>query len=399
MASTKGPAMEELVRAYFSRQGYFALRSVPFRFEDEDVTDVDVWLYSRQAASVRIRSIVDVKNKKSPKAFERVLWVKGLQQAMRCDRAVVATTETSSTLVRFAQTHNISVLSKNFLDKLAKKLEVGERITLEEFVEGVQRYEANKQDGDWLKILGDAKSAVASMAGFPAFNRAMFAFRFFGERVEVRIQHRDAAFRCVLLTAALACIALDAGLERFVFGDVEQRFAGLVDGVLYGDSGDGKLRASISSALEVVTEGLPNGKAIAAQAQEQFNQRLKAVRADIIAEFFMREHNAQHLFSVARELESAAHVIGDPMQSQLSIEAKSILGVFADFSGIKRFALKPAQLIQDIGSQSIADEHGTMGIKAPAIEKLEQIDPKVIDPENSSEQSAPLQKLIDFNRS
>ena len=394
MAILKGPALEELVRAYFSRQGYFALRSVPFRFEDEDVTDVDVWLYSRQAASVRIRSIVDVKNKKSPKAFERVLWVKGLQQAMRCDRAVVATTEVSTTLTRFAHTQNITVLSKNFLEKLSKKLDTDERISLEEFIEGVQKYEANKQDGDWLKILGDAKSAVASMAGFPAFNRAMFAFRFFGERVEVRVQHREAALRCSLLTAALACVALDAGLERFVFGDVDQRFNGIIDGVLYGDSGDGKVRTSIFSALEVVAEGLPNGKAIAAQAQDQFNQRLQDVRADIIAEFFMREHNAQHLFNVARELEFAAHTSGDPTRFQLSLEAKSILGVFADFSGIKRFAISPTQQSQVVEVQ-LEKSNDRMEVSPTPVEvSSDSINDKIVVAEIPLNQSSEQQKLI-----
>ena len=394
MAILKGHALEELVRAYFSRQGYFALRSVPFRFDDEDVTDVDVWLYSRQAASVRIRSIVDVKNKKSPKAFERVLWVKGLQQAMRCDRAVVATTEVSTTLTRFAQTQNITVLSKNFLEKLAVKLNTGERISLEEFIEGIQRYEANKQDGDWLKILGDAKSAVASVAGFPAFNSAMLAFRFFGERVEVRMQHRESALRCALLTAALSCVALDAALERFVFGDVDQRFNGIIDGVLYGDSGDGKVRASIFKAFEIVAEELPNGKAIAAKAQDQFDQRLQKVRADIIAEFFVREQNAQHLFNVARELEFAAHTSGDPTRFQLSLEAKSILGVFADFSGIKRFAISPSQQPQVVSVQPEERNDGTAVYPSPVAVSPDICGGKAVAAEIPLNQSAEQKKLI-----
>lgn len=339
MASTKGPVLEELVRAYFARQGFFVLRSVPFRFEDEDVTDLDAWLYSRQAASVRIRAIVDVKNKRSPKAFERVLWVKGVQLAMKCDRAIVATTDATPALSRFAHSQNIAVLSKDFLEKLAKKLDLDERLTLEQFVEAVQMNPAHKQDGDWLKVLGDAKSALASMQGFPAFNRAMFAFKFFAERTEVRIQHREAALRCALLTAALACVALDSGLERFVFGDVDQRFSGLKDGVLFGDSGDGRVQLSISAALEALTESMQNGRAIAAKAREQLQQRLTDVRPEVIAEHFMREHNAQHLFAVARELEAAAHTGGAPGSFKLSLEARSILGVFADFVGVKRSAL------------------------------------------------------------
>lgn len=339
--------MEELVRAYFARQGFFALRSVPFQYEENDVTDLDTWLYARQSATTRVRAIVDVKNKKSPKAFERVLWVKGLQTVMKCDRAIVATTDSSQSLLRFAQSQNIAVLSKDFLDKLAKKLDIDERLTLEELADLIQQNPGHKQDGDWLRILGDAKSAVASLPGFPAFNRAMFAFRFFGERVEVRVQHREVALRCALLSAAIACVALDIGLERFVFSDVDTRHEGLINGVIFGDSGDGRIQASIQTALEALSEGMQNGKAIAAQARQQLERRLEGVRAEVIAEYFMREHHAQHLFSAARELEAAAHTSGDPKRFVMSLETRSILGVFADFIGVKRSSLP---IVVDVGA-------------------------------------------------
>ena len=103
MAGKKGAALEEIARAYFQRQGYFALRSVPYRFEGEDVTDIDVWLYGRQAASGRIRAVVDAKDKRSPKALERVLWTKGLQATTGSDRAIVVTTDNNPRVNRFAR--------------------------------------------------------------------------------------------------------------------------------------------------------------------------------------------------------------------------------------------------------------------------------------------------------
>lgn len=348
MAPTKGAALEELVRAYFSRQGFFVLRSVPYRFEGEDVTDLDVWLYSRQAASSRIRAIVDVKNKKSPKAFERVLWVKGLQAALNCDRAIIATTDTNPNLVKFAQSQKIAVLSKNFLERLGSKLELDKRLSLEQFLELVQSYPDHKQDGDWLRILGDAKSAVASLSGFPAFNKAMIAFRFFAERAEVRTQHCEIAVRCAIMTAGLACVALDSALERFVFEDGDRRFEGLVEGITYGDAGDGRVKLSINTALSALSDGMHNGKAIAAQARAQLEKRLSGINADVIAEHFMREHNAQHLFAVSKEFDEAAHAIVPAKAASLSLEARSILGVFADFSGVKRSAL-PIGTSQDRG--------------------------------------------------
>ena len=53
MALAKGAGLEELARTYFARQGYVAIRSVSIQFEDEEVTDVDVWLYGRQGGGVR----------------------------------------------------------------------------------------------------------------------------------------------------------------------------------------------------------------------------------------------------------------------------------------------------------------------------------------------------------
>lgn len=366
MAATKGALLEELVRAYFARQGFFVLRSVPYRFDGEDVTDLDVWIYSRQAASARIRAIVDIKNKRTPKAFERILWVKGIQAALNCDRAIIATTDANPKVARFAQSQKIQVLSKGFLERLEKKLSRDDRLTLEEFAAAVQEYPAHKQDGDWLRIIGEAKSAVACMGGFPAFNRAMFAFRFFAERAEVRLQHRDIALRCALQAAALACIALDAGLERTVFEEGDRRFASVIDGINYGDDGDGRVLSSVKSAMSVLTEGLPNGRTIAAQAQQHFEQKISGLRADIVAEHFAREHNAQHLFAVAKELDEAAHVRAWN-SSELSLEARSVLGVFADFVGVKRTVLP-------IASQAVSQPAKVTPVASatPAIAKAEE---------------------------
>ena len=85
----RGPALEEALKAYFWQAGYFVVRGVPYRIDDDDVTDIDLWLYERPAALTRRRLIVDAKNKQRPKASERIVWSKGLQNAL-------ASTERSS---------------------------------------------------------------------------------------------------------------------------------------------------------------------------------------------------------------------------------------------------------------------------------------------------------------
>jgi hypothetical protein len=219
MAARKGVDLEELVRAYFALQGFFTLRSILLRYEDEEVTDIDVWAYGRQSARTRTRTLVDVKDKRSPKAFERILWARGMQLALGCDRAVVATTEGNPKIVRFAQQQNIALLRKGFLERLRDKIHISDRLTLEQFLDNIRSYPDHKQDGDWIRRLSDAKSALISLQGYHAFNKAMAEFRFFADRAQTRPRHKEQAIRGAYFTAALGCVALDAALERVLYED------------------------------------------------------------------------------------------------------------------------------------------------------------------------------------
>jgi len=300
--------------------------------------------------------IVDAKNKRSPKAFERILWARGMQAVLNCDRAIVATTDANPKVTRFAQQHKVAVLTKTFLERLERRIDVEERLSLEQFIENMHLNPSCKQDGDWLGRVDDAKAALASLPGFQAFNRIMSCFAFFAERVETRVLHRQQAIRATYLCAALACIALDGALERLAYERADQRVQGIIDGVTYGDSGDGKARANIDRVLDVLSEGMVNGRVLAAQARNTFNELFSGVRADIIAEYFARETNASHLFNVAKELDDGAHANRVEDLSHLTIEARSILGVFCDFAGAKRSLILSEGPMSIVGAASSASE-------------------------------------------
>jgi hypothetical protein len=368
MART-GAGLEELVRAYFARQGFFALRGVSFRFEDEEVTDIDAWLYGRQSASVRIRAIVDIKDKRSPKAFERILWARGMQLALGCDRAIVATTDGGTKIVKFAHQQKVALLTKEFLARLESKLEASERLTLEQFNDNIRSYKDHKQDGDWLRRISDAKSALISVQGYPAFNKAISTFAFFAERALTRPHNKQQALRGAYETAALACIALDSALERVVYEDQSSRYQAIAEGVTYGDAGDGRVQNSIKTVLDVVSNGLPNGRVVAKQAGDALAKMFENVRADIIAEHFAKEHNAATLFTIAKELDDRAHSIDANKIQSLSVEAKAILGVFADFVQVKRTALLSGT--SPPGAPSPSSESGNPPSAEPVTEKAD----------------------------
>ncbi len=349
----KGEALEELVRHYFDKQGFFALRSVPFRFGNEGVTDIDVWLYHRPAASARMRGVVDVKSKKSPKALERILWTKGIQAALKCEKAIVATTDVNPMITRFGREQGVTILTKSFLDRLEKNLEPSARLSLDDLILKIAEYGAHKQDGDWLKRIESAKSKLISLPGFLAFNRILPSFAFFAERAYTRPQYKEQALRLTLLCAALACVALDSALEQLAFEDLSKRYDSILNGVTFGDVGDGRTRRTIEDVLSLVSESMENGAVIAVQARESINKRFQAIRADVIAEYFAREHNAAALFGIARELDREAHKKDPPKVDALSTEAKSVVGILADFVRVPRqYLLSVSPPIKDHGAAS-----------------------------------------------
>ncbi|VCV83952.1 hypothetical protein BANRA_01843 [Escherichia coli] len=83
--------MEELLRDYFMQAGYYVVRGVPFVYEGFDITDIDLWLYSRTSSISREITIVDIKIK--TQAIERIFWTKGLAEAVGAGNAIVASTE------------------------------------------------------------------------------------------------------------------------------------------------------------------------------------------------------------------------------------------------------------------------------------------------------------------
>jgi hypothetical protein len=262
-----------------------------------------------------------------------------MQLALGCDRAIVATTDGGLKIIKFAHQQKVALLTKEFLARLQNKLGTSERMTLEQFNETIRAYKDHKQDGDWLRRISDAKSALISLQGFPAFNKAISMFAFFAERAQTRPHNKEQALRSAYLTAALACIALDSALERVVYEDQTSRYRAIAEGVTYGDAGDARVQNSIKMVLDVISNGSPNGRVVAKQAGEALAKMFEGVRADIIAEHFAKEHNAVTLFQVAKELDDRAHSLDASGIQAISVEAKAVLGIFADFVQAKRTAL------------------------------------------------------------
>ncbi len=171
---------------------------------------------------------------------------------------------------------------------------------------------------------------------------------------------KEQALRGAYFTAALACIALDSALERVVYDDPQSPHRTIQDGVTYGDAGDARVQNSLKAVLDIIARSLENGRVISKQAEAAMDKRFQDLRADIIAEYFTKEHNARVLVDVAKELDACAHHVDPKKIQRLSREAKSVLGVYADFVRANRGALLNGNLSERAGRNlSKRDDEGS----------------------------------------
>jgi hypothetical protein len=337
----KGLELEETLKEYFWQAGYFAVRGVPFRLDDEDVTDVDVWLYERPAALSRRRLIVDAKNKTKPKAAERIIWARGLQLALSVDGAIVASTDKRPSSHRLAKSVGITLLDGDAINKLASapKLRSNDQLSSEEYDVLFKTVDAARRNADWRTALLSARSSLLTNFGIHSANMALRVAGFFAEQAILAAPKSDqaqVALRGFYSTCAYAAIGLDFVLADLAFQSHEDRRAALITGVRYGNTNVREALMPVRTAIGLVRQHASNGGSVAAQVERGFDHQAARVPAEIIAEYVARLSATDALYVVARELERNAFKIDIAHFDALSVETRSLLGVLLDFHGVSR---------------------------------------------------------------
>jgi hypothetical protein len=332
----KGADAEEALRNYFINLGYYVVRGCKFRYKRFDVTDVDLWLYGKNSALTRERINVDIKNKKTPQALERVLWAKGLQSTLKLDKCIVATTESRVDVRQFGLQHGITVLDGEFLKRLINS-EKGrqERIVEEQLLEDIDRESLGKLGGDWRNKYESGKSRLLETLTFDGCNAWLDDICYFiGQSVGPANSSRCAQ-RLVYFSISAFLITVDFVLREHAVSSQDQREDVLNSGFRFGNFGKaytdkiGKLAANL---VVNVTNKPELGETILVALSEQ----AEGVKSDVLAEFLSKSGNSGLLFDVAREFESAAFHVHGKAPLELSVRAQSIMGVLADFHGIDR---------------------------------------------------------------
>lgn len=342
-----GFEVEELLRAYFLRSGFFVVRGVPLAYNGEDLTDVDLMLYERPTGATRRIEVVDIKYKQKPKAVERLFWTRGLVDALDVDGAYVATTDSRQMLRDVAAKLRLVIIDGADLQRIRESPSVlfPERLTDEELiglVSAVDRHRKDKRLSDGRKII---LASLASGLGPTSVVNALGSFSEMAALAATAYPGSDGAQatgRLAYLAAAIACASLDFISVSAAFRSLDERRELLLNAVRYGavDSQEGTRVLRLASAL--VEKYAPGGSTTARQVESKFKAELKAIPAEIVADQAGRLLKEQLLFNVARDLEAASYNRVCPTFDQLPSPSKSMVGAFLDFAGVSREAFASA---------------------------------------------------------
>jgi hypothetical protein len=353
--------MEEVLRTYFLKSGYFVVRGVPFIYAGFDVTDIDLWLYNRVSSVSRELSIVDIKNKKTPQAIERIFWTKGLQAALGVSKAIVATTESRADVRRFGKDIDVLVLDGRFIKRLSDSSpNMSGRVSDDEFRAMLVDNTLGKLDGDWPGRIRMAKARLASGLSFDSFNYWLGEAHFFAEQALGRQQRQEQALRCMYLTLSFAALAVDYILRDLSFLEESDREAVLRDGFTYGERGQTGTKSLIDLSVNLISEFTERGSALAAEVRSRFDAAVGQLQTNVLSQYFSRAETGRILFEVAKELENLAMAKNFQAHASASTGVRSVIGCVLDFWGIDRRKFGEQQARAD-DSKETAGAVGTVG--------------------------------------
>jgi hypothetical protein len=340
-AEPKGTVLEEFLRAFFLRAGFFVIRGVPFRFADEDLTDVDLWLYERPTGTSRRVQICDIKYKQRPKAVERIFWTRGLADALAVDGAYVATTDKRKSLRSLAKKLDIQLIDGADIQRIQSRREVlfESRIGDEQLIQELQSVDKEFKNKKLQEARIDILSALSEGFGAPSAVRTLEGF---GRLAAAAISyHPDskaarAAGRLAYLAAAITCESLDYVSVGAAFRNLDERRELILNAVRLGALSNEDGQHALRLALALVEKYAPAGKGAAIAVETGLQKDLQGIPAEIVADHAIRLISTEQLFLVGRELEMAGYHRALPPFDVLSVGTKSMVGALLDYAGVDR---------------------------------------------------------------
>ncbi|MGF1718265.1 hypothetical protein L4D08_25750 [Photobacterium chitinilyticum] len=332
----KGELAEERLRLYFLNLGYFVIRSIKAEYKGFDVTDVDLFLYSRPSPISRERTNVDVKMKQRPQALERVFWTKGLKEVLNLEKCIVATTDKRSHVAEFGAKNDVLVLDGNFMNKLDSTARYSvERLIEEEFIATLDHASIGELGGDWKKKYELAKSNLLDRLNFDGVNYLLGLIR---QHLEICSSgfNSEACYRALYIYISFFLITLDYSIKDFSYKDQKERNELIADGIRFGEMGKKKSEEIITMSTALMSSFMSKSDYDIDAIKQEVLSQFMDINSNDLAEYLGSTKMMHRLLPIAIELEGQAYnrKFSSPMNT--STEIQSIIGLLCDFFSIDR---------------------------------------------------------------
>ena len=331
----KGELAEEALRNYFIEHGYFVVRSLPYTYNEFDITDIDLWLYCKSSPFTRERTNVDIKNKKAPQAFERIIWTKGLQTTLGLERSIVATTSNRKEAKDFSAANDIILLDGEFLNTLTSKTSDLQRITEEELLVAIASENLGGREDSWKKRYLTSKARLLTKLNFDGCNEYLKEIHYFLEQTVTRAGRSTAPIRCLYINIAFFLICVDFIAKHCITLDQKSSMTFLSNGFNYGERGKERTESITSAAIKLASSVIASSS-ISSALQLEIDKQLRGRPVEILADFFSKNSNVNSLLNTAKQFESLSYSKSVLLPSHLPVELQGILGLLTDFFRLDR---------------------------------------------------------------
>jgi hypothetical protein len=326
----KGYLAEEALRSYFLSIGYFVVRGIPLSYRGINITDIDLWLYVKATSLTAERSCVDIKNKRTPQAMERVLWTKGLKEVLHVDRAIVVTTDNRQEIRDFGLEQGIGILQGDFLRRVITSFPQKNRLAEEDFISVLKTPCMIDRNIIWERWFQQIKGKLISNLDFDGCNSFLNAIKLLIEEYIVTNKTSEVPIRLLYVCLAYFLICLDYISRSFYQLEFPARISWLTNGFRYGEAGQQRTEEILKMALQLLTEAGKTDLFTNETLKNEIKNQMSEYHAEILGEHFARPESIKTLFSIANNFEEQAYAKTLLYPHELPSEQKAIIGLICD---------------------------------------------------------------------
>lgn len=336
--NSKGAVAEELVRQYFLQNNYYVVRGIKYRFKSYEVTDVDIFIYSSISNIQKERINIDIKNKKTPQAIERILWTRGLQSILGTNKCIVVTTESRQDIVEFGNINRVVVLDGNFLTSLKNNPDINtniaNRLSEEDLSNLLTDYDKNNPSKKSIKKQYDIlKSLLLTKSNFDGINEYLDEINNYF-RLICQGNNSDTLLRFLFIIISYFLLLLDYSLRNTLNFDRDKLKNFIFSNIKYGTNQERTLK--LIELIKDYSSIDKRYKDIHHSLLSALDDKEKNYIFEVLSDFFSIPENFNSIFQNSIEFESLAYNRNPIEISNLPSSIKSIIYLLMDSMKIER---------------------------------------------------------------